>query len=968
MPSKKTATRAGARQSTRGKTASRAKSAPRKTQAEPKNTGREAAGVIVICLGLLSCYFALTTDATGFAGSVRAIMLGLAGNLCFLLPLIICWGGLILAFSARQKSTDPGRICLIGALFLIVFGFVELFFVDDILREVRLNNYGGFLAQAFRAQKGAGLLGGLTAWPLYEGMRLRVWGSAIVYVALAIVDLILMHKISLSRLRDSAQSHIETYQQHFEERREERREVREERRQARADRIAADRTRRQLVIPRADVDAPGRLTKGRRPLSPAEDAFFQPEKEEETPAPAPKKTRRAVEDIQPPLTGSTQEAAAESALDEKPAVNPVLAERSRPRRERAPIEDDIPPFDPEDDFFGGRAEPPFPEAFSGRGGKSDSRKAPVSRREDPIPPREPESTLPEEPEEDEAPVPGASLIEEPREPRVKPAEPLPSFGAEKVIYNGIHAPATDKPDIPEGEEEPEEPAAAPAEPELPFDLPPRRAPVSAPAAPAVPEPPEYNYPPVDLLEASKPSLVGNQEEADMAKGRKLVEVLSSFNISAQLTGISHGPTVTRFELAPASGTRVNKITGLVDDIALGLAAKSVRIEAPIPGKSAVGVEVPNDKVETVPLRDVLESPEAQKHPSRLAAAIGRDNAGRNIICDLAKMPHILIAGQTGAGKSVCINCIICSILYRARPEEVRMILIDPKMVELSVYNGVPHLLVPVVTDPKKAAGALEWIVNEMTQRYKKFAAAGAKDIKSYNQRRPETEPPMPQIVVIIDELADLMIVAPADVEDAIMRIAQLARAAGIHLVIATQRPSVNVITGVIKANIPSRIAFTVASQVDSRTILDIGGAEKLLGSGDMLYAPSGTNKPLRVQGAWVSEKEVESVVRYILDRHEAAYDGDLAEHLEKAGMNDAEREEADEQYDDLLPQAIEAAIDAKQASISMLQRKLRIGYARAGRLIDEMTRRKIISEADGAKPREVLISREQYNAQYKDQP
>ena len=933
MASKKTSARSKARPNARAKTSSRGKSAPRRNQQEPRNTGREAAGVIVVCLGLLSCYFALTADATGFAGSVRAIMLGLAGNImCFLLPLFICWVGLILAFSARQKAADPGRICLIGALFLIAFGFVELFFVDDILRDVRLNNYGSFLAQAFRAQRGAGLLGALTAWPLYEGLHLRIWGSAIVYVALIFVDLILMRKISLAHIRESAQTHIETYQQHREERREER----EERRQARADRIAADRTRReQLVIPRADSAAPGRLTKGRRPAPDTEEAFTQSDGKPEEPKKKP--ARRAVEEIDPPLTVST-DAAAEARLDEEPAVNPVLAERSRPRKERqdapAPTDDDIPPFDPDGDLFGGRAEPPFPDAFAGRGARSERK--------------------------EKEPAPGASLIDETREPRVQPADPLPSFGEEKIIINGTYAPATDKPDIPEGVDDAENTDAAKAQPA--FDLPPRRRAAKA----AAPEPPAYNYPPVDLLEQAKPSQLVNQEEADLAKGRKLVEVLASFNITAQLTGISHGPTVTRFELVPASGTRVSKITGLVDDIALGLAAKSIRIEAPIPGKSAVGVEVPNDAVETVPLRDVLESPEAQKHPSRLAAAIGRDNAGRNIICDLAKMPHILIAGQTGSGKSVCINCIICSILYRATPEEVRMILIDPKMVELSVYNGMPHLLVPVVTDPKKAAGALEWIVNEMTQRYQKFVSVGAKDIKSFNARRPEGEPPMPQIVVIIDELADLMLVAPADVEDAIMRIAQLARAAGIHLVIATQRPSVNVITGVIKANIPSRIAFTVASQVDSRTILDMGGAEKLLGSGDMLYAPSGTNKPLRVQGAWVSEKEVQTVVQYILDRHEAVYDGDLTEHLEKAGMSDAEKEEADEAYDELLPEAVEAVIAAGEASISMLQRKLRIGYARAGRLIDEMTRRKIVGEANGAKPREVLITREQFNAQFRD--
>ena len=331
-----------------------------------------------------------------------------------------------------------------------------------------------------------------------------------------------------------------------------------------------------------------------------------------------------------------------------------------------------------------------------------------------------------------------------------------------------------------------------------------------------------------------------------------------------------------------------------------------------------------------------------------------------MLCDIAKMPHILIAGATGSGKSVCINCVICSILYRATPEEVKMVMIDPKMVELSAYNGIPHLLAPVVTDPKKAASALEWVVTEMTARYKKFAALGVRDLKAFNARRPVEEPPMPQIVVIIDELADLMMLTPTEVEDAICRIAQLARACGIHLVIATQRPSVDVITGLIKANIPSRIAFTVASFTDSRTILDTGGAEKLLMKGDMLYAPSGANKPQRVQGAWVDDNEVHEIVSYITARHDESYSEDLQEHMERSTMSDAEKEDADEQKDELLEQAIEFAVEAGQCSISMLQRKLRIGYARAGRMIDEMTRRGIVSEQDGAKPRDTLITREQY--------
>jgi len=475
----------------------------------------------------------------------------------------------------------------------------------------------------------------------------------------------------------------------------------------------------------------------------------------------------------------------------------------------------------------------------------------------------------------------------------------------------------------------------------------------------------YQYPPVDLLARGKPINTGDMRRGDLEKKLRLEETLRSFGITATVNAIAHGPAVTRFELSPAPGIKVSRITALADDIALNLEAYTVRIEAPIPGKAAVGVEVPNDNVEIVPLRDVLESETARAHPSRLAVALGKDNAGKYIIADLAKMPHVLIAGATGSGKSVCINCIICSILYRATPEEVRLIMIDPKVVELNGYNGIPHLLVPVVTDPKKAAGALSWAVAEMTERYRKFAERGARDLKGYNLSCGAEEKPMPQIVIIIDELADLMMVTPGEVEDSICRLAQLARAAGIHLVIATQRPSVNVITGVIKANIPSRIAFNVASQVDSRTILDFGGAEKLLGRGDMLFAPSGTNKPQRVQGAWVSDEELHDIVEFIKDRHETEYNEEVIEHLNNQPEAESESGGPDEEVDELLEQAIEMAVESGQASISMLQRRLRVGYPKAGRLIDEMAARGIISQAEGSKPREVLITREQFMMLYK---
>ena len=486
------------------------------------------------------------------------------------------------------------------------------------------------------------------------------------------------------------------------------------------------------------------------------------------------------------------------------------------------------------------------------------------------------------------------------------------------------------------------------------------------------EGPEYVYPPIDLLNRSNATHDPNTNAKIEAGSRKLLATLESFGVQAKLTHVTHGPAITRYELQPAPGVKVSRIVNLVDDIALNMASDGVRIEAPIPGKPAVGIEIPNDKIEMVSLRDVLESQEMMREKSPTAVALGKGISGAPVVADMAKMPHVLIAGATGSGKSVCINTIINSIIYRASPREVRLILIDPKVVELSVYNGIPHLLVPVVTDPKKASAALSWAVVEMEHRYKRFETMGVRNIKGYNDAIGPDEEPMSKIIVIIDELADLMMVAPGEVEESICRLAQLARAAGIHLVIATQRPSVNVITGVIKANIPSRIAFAVSSQIDSRTILDSGGAEKLLGKGDMLYAPQGAGKPTRVQGCFVSDDEVQRIVDFVRGKHTAEYDEDVLEQMnaaaeeEKAASGDAPQ--SGEPVDEMLAKAIELAVESGQVSISMLQRRLRVGYARAGRLVDEMTLRGIVGEADGpTKPRTVLISREDWRRMQENQ-
>ena len=475
----------------------------------------------------------------------------------------------------------------------------------------------------------------------------------------------------------------------------------------------------------------------------------------------------------------------------------------------------------------------------------------------------------------------------------------------------------------------------------------------------------YEYPPIELLSKPDKKKLKGGAKALTDTATKLQKTLYSFWVSAKVENVSVGPAITRYELKPAEGVRVSKIANLADDIALNLAAETIRIEAPIPGKQAVGIEVPNKEKEAVHLREVLESEEFQNNKSKLTVALGKDVAGNIQLADIAKMPHVLIAGSTGSGKSVCINTIISSIIYNAKPSEVKMVMVDPKVVELSVYNGIPHLLIPVVTDPKKAAGALAWAVQEMDNRYNLFAAKGVRDIKGYNKaiEKEEGQGTLPQIVIIVDELADLMMVAAKDVEEAICRLAQKARAAGMHLVIATQRPSVDVITGLIKANVPSRIAFAVSSQVDSRTILDSVGAEKLLGKGDMLFFPTGFPKPVRVQGAFVSDEEVEKIVGFVKKNGTANYSEDILETIENSNKTEkelAQEQAEDDETDPFLMDAIEAVIEQGTASTSFIQRRFKVGYARAGRIIDQMEERGIISGYQGSKPREVLMPKERW--------
>ena len=495
---------------------------------------------------------------------------------------------------------------------------------------------------------------------------------------------------------------------------------------------------------------------------------------------------------------------------------------------------------------------------------------------------------------------------------------------------------------------------------------------------------KYVYPPIDLLKAGTGKKSANTERQLRETANKLQQTLKTFGVNVTVTNISCGPAVTRYEIQPEMGVKVSKIVGLADDIKLNLAAADIRIEAPIPGKAAVGIEVPNKENVMVAFRDLIDSKEFKESKSKISFAVGKDISGKTKVADIAKMPHLLIAGATGSGKSVCINTIIMSILYKADPNEVKLLMIDPKVVELSVYNGIPHLMIPVVTDPKKAAGALNWAVAEMTERYEKFAEANVREINGYNAKVDSIEVPegqerpqkMPQIVIIVDELADLMMVASNDVEQAICRLAQLARAAGIHLVIATQRPSVNVITGLIKANMPSRIAFAVTSGVDSRTILDMNGAEKLLGKGDMLFDPQGSPKPVRVQGAFVSDEEVSAVVEFITQNNAPAQYSDHVqkkmEDLQSSGSSGSvaisDNDVADDGKDSYFSEAAEIIVDKEKASIGMLQRYLKVGFNRAARIMDQLEEAGIVGPEEGTKPRKVLMTKEEYETYIDENP
>lgn len=910
-------------------------SAPRR---ETYSNPNDARGFFLIAFSLV-CFVAYFMSREGWLFEFTA---GLFGNLRILLPIQLLWLGIRALRAAKRGNDTFDWIVLPLVLGVCLLSAVQAFHVEDILAGLKIKNgYANFLTHAYDARRGGGLFGSLIGYPMQR--LIAAGGSLVVYLIIAVFALNRDGLINVSAIAKTLGKGGRIAGEKLGDIGGRVGEKISETRTALANRRANDETIFDEEIYTGAGESPVKpydLSKksGRsvvRSVDPVGDIF-------EVPTEGSRRARKAGK------ASSASDRGTARPAGKTPDILREIENGSKEERNEKYMRDAMRPHgaSPKPKLtYNYDNESPKPKKED----KTDSVfDIPAVRTADPA-------------SRSTAPLDGET---EQRRQHV-PQQPKPSFfeSEEKPLVRqnteqGIPSGTTYvKPQVDRNTatvQIKDTPSAVSASAQIPKAAP---APVR-----------EYQYPSMELMETGGAGISGAQDfdEEDRRRAEVLVKTLENFSIRVKLIGVSHGPAVTRYEILPAPGIKVSRISSYADDIAMALAAVSVRIEAPIPGKSAVGVEVPNSRKEVVHLRDVLEIPEARKSEKRLMVGLGKDNSGKYIVANLASMPHVLIAGQTGSGKSVCINAIIVSILYRATPEEVKMIMIDPKMVELNVYNTIPHLLVPVVTDPKKAAGALEWAVAEMERRYKVFAEKKTKNIESYNAHLEPGEERMPQIVIIIDELADLMMTSPRDVEDAINRLAQLARAAGMHLVIATQRPSVDVITGLIKANIPTRIAFTVASGVDSRTILDSYGAEKLLGRGDMLYLPPDRNKPMRIQGAWVSEDEVQAIVDHISGDGEPVFNEDMLEHLENAGKSDAEKkdkkeEEAASDTDDLFEEALRSVVEAGQASISMLQRKLRVGYARAGRLIDEMAQRGYVSNSEGSKSREVLITREQLN-------
>ena len=897
-------------------------------------------GIVLIAVGAVSLLAVVGGVKGAFFDSVRRVMQGVGGGLCIGVSILVLWLGVLVAFSSARSMPKRGFI-LVSILFLAVLGIVNLlskvgtYSLMEYLENANKTanppkadaaGYWNIITAGFAACANSGAFGGalgiLLAWPAWTFL-----GNTLGVVALGLVCLacvLLVSRFDLLQMFEAVRDSVS-----------EGSEKRRQRREQEAYQQALEEQRRQAEEAERLRLTPAYMRRGEQPqqAAPVQQTVYAP--------------------MNPPMMPQQPQG---EIYDEiiVPQGRQLPWQKAQKKKKPAPQDASYQTrmtFTPTEMGVENQ-ETELSDTLI----LSSSRKKALERIEAI---RKRKAELNEEIEGAEQARQASKPQPNPTFAPIVPAEPVQPEPEEEL------PPLQPIPPV----QQPVQ--AAPAQPAAPDRNAAYKRPAQQPA-PVVPAPapqadhPAYAYPSIDLLNQQQRRETVDTRSADAEDAARLEKTLESFGIPARVQRVTHGPAVTRFELGlVSSGINVKRIMGIADNIALDMAANGgVRIEIPIPGTNLFGVEVPNKEIQSVTLAEVLMSPEMRAAKSPLTVALGRDIAGKPVICDIAKMPHLLIAGQTGSGKSVCINAIINSLLFRSSPEEVRMIMIDPKVVELQCYNVVPHLLIPVVSDPHKAAGALQWAVAEMLDRYHKMQSKNVREISAYNAKLGPDEEKLPRIVIVIDELADLMLACKKEVEESIIRIAQLARAAGIHMIVATQRPTVDVITGLIKANIPSRIAFAVSSSIDSRTILDQNGAEKLLGRGDMFYFPTGASSPIRVQGCFLSDAETERVVTYIGQHSHVDFDPNVIEAMESddEGVSPLNEHDEDSGLDDRLAEAIEMVITDGQASISMLQRRMKIVYARAGRLIDDMAARGIVSKSAGSKPREVLMSREQYEA------
>ncbi len=996
-------------------------------------------GIVFLVLGFCWLLSMMTAGEGYITKQLAASLNGLCGKICVLFPILLVWCGAKMLISARHRVNVRSSVTMM-ALYLLMLCFytltarysADVSYMDFVKRQLASPGYGAFLHKAYvdGASGAGGLLGMLIAYPLWQ-----VMGSAlsIIFVVCTFIALIFV------LLRKNPGDVIRQLSQSSEERQAKWEQKRQEKEAARAAK-EAERAQQQQAQQPVLQQVPMQMMHGGQQVERQEEYYeYVPEgapaytQEKITPV---RQTVEQVDGFYPvsnelydekfPLHNEVNAASVYSQPEKKETplhwTQPVKPEPKKDETEKRPFIK-LPKREKEETslqeetYAAKPVKKPETPAFAPE--KQEEKKSLRSVSKAPVYETEDMDEYPARLDEEiyhETEKPKAVLPKKPPEPALdddlpwdepEAARPVPK--AEKPV--SVQPLVQEKPkaswsdmvqkrqqelksgEMPEHTTRKGEPKPVYTDPVMPISAervpikpvpePKKDAKLDGTRAPEMKQtemtmPIRYQAPPIRLLKDSKMVSSADSAQEDNQRAEVIEGTLGSFGVDAEVKQIMHGPSITRFAIQIAPGVKVSKVTNTADNLALDLKTKHVRVEAPIQGTSYIGIEVPNKLVSTVSLKEVLDSEKMRNATSPLMVALGMDIAGSPVLCDLSKMPHLLIAGATGSGKSVCINSIVCSLLYRSSPEQVRLIMIDPKQVELTVYNSIPHLLVPVISDPRKAAGALAWVVQEMQERYGKFSSEGVRNLAGYNDMYRGTDKELPNIVVIIDEMADLMEVCRKDVEESIRRLAALARAAGIYMVLATQRPSVDVITGVVKNNIPSRIAFAVSSGTDSRTIIDIYGAEKLMGKGDMLYKPAGSS-PVRVQGCFVSDDEVNAITDYISRRYDTSYDPNIMEHLENA---DKETPTADtiggedrphtgaadgnDGTDDLLMEAIEMAVEDEQISTSLLQRRFRIGYARAGRLVDEMEKRGIVSASEGSKPRKCLITREQYYQMFED--